>query len=693
MKKISSLLLIVSSLSASGFSINPSFQGYSGLINTPNAQVIKEGHATLMYNNQFDNNLRNYDYDKANNGEDDYIVGFGFFSFMEVQGRLSEAPGYHRDLSANVKFQLPYHNKYLPDLAIGMQDVGGAANYYDNQYIVLDKELWFLRASVGYGHASVDRENLKRMDGLFYGLEVKATDWLYFMGEDDSKEQQIALRLEMPKKWLEAFNLRATIAQNITSSETNFAFVVDIPLYHDSYTKKVQKREKSSKDKANRRSLYHKDSQQKQIKDVIAKPLTPITKKKDINSVKSIQNKLVSFGFENVRVSQKDDTIYVEAENSIFDHTDLDALGYILGTLSTSDMEFEKYKVVLLKNRLQTVCISGDIKSFQNYLEDDSLQNERSFSRNLRVSRSLDISKVGFKEYQNSSFFTPRVEFSLGLINAVGTEVGVYDYLASLQTQVYMNLYDGLVVSAMYEAPFANSDDFDKGGAFYPHYERYTKNRLVSAMAHQTFHWENILNTTSLGQYKTDYLGVMNQTDFTTTDGEHAVRLNVGYFADERDDYDSTKDYYLGSYRYNYAPMDIYIELLYGKFWNQDIGGQFQVKRFFGETSVAFNYKNTSYNGYGEEFAGIELSFPMTTRKLYKANYIQFKGKKDFTYTLKSTINKDDGTNTINHSYAVVPQADFKITTEYLNRDRLSSLYIKNHTDRMREAYLTYKDR
>ena len=687
-KHLLPLLLFTSLNAASGFSINPSFQGFSGLINTPNAQVIKEGDAVLTYNNQFDNNLIAYDYDKPYDSEDDYIVGFGFFSFMELQGRLSEAPGFHRDLSANVKLQLPYHNKYLPDVAIGIQDLGGEANYYDNQYIVFDKELWFLRASVGYGHASVDRENLKRMDGLFYGLEVKATDWLYFMGEDDSKEQQVALRLETPKSWIKAFNLRATIAQNISSDETNFGISVVIPLMHDSYNEKISKNQTYTK-----RSPYKKKNRsiQKELKKKSQQFEVSKTSIK-FSSVKDIKDKLVSFGFENVRVAIKDKVLYVEAENTIFDHNDLDAIGYILGVVSQDDTMYDKYNLILLKNRLQTISVSGDISKYREYLNDDSIKNERTLRRDIKIRRYFDTSKVGFKDYANSSFFTPRVEFDLGLITTVGTDVGVFDYIASLQTNVYMNIYDGTVISAMYETPFANSDDFDRGGAFYKTYETYTQNRLVSAMIHQTLHWENILNTTSVGKYKTDYIGVMNQTDYTTTDGEHALRLNIGSFGYEKNDY-AIRDYYLASYRYNYTPMDLYFEAIVGKFWNQDSGAQLQMKRFFGETSVAFNYKNTTYKSYNEEFAGIEVSFPLTTRKLYKANHIQIKGQKDFTYALKSTINKDDGTNTLNYYSAVIPEPNFKITTEYLNRDRLSSSYIKNHLDRMREAYITYKDR
>jgi len=405
--------LFTSFLNAGDFSVNPSFQGYSGLINTPNAQVIKEGDAVLSFNNQFDNSLLSYDYDKKHSFEENYIVGFGFFSFLEVQGRVSEASGYHRDLSANIKFQLPYHNKYLPDLAIGMQDLGGAANQYDNQYIVMDKELWFLRASLGYGHSTLNDESKKRMDGVFGGIEIKATDWLYLMAEDDANEQHVALRLEMPKSWLSAFNLRATVAQNLKSDDTSFNFVMNIPLFHESkiqkeiYQKEHSKTEKTSLDKKEKVVLNNSDN-------TYTLPKTELRAKKSrINSLSSFQNRLVDFGFENVRVAKKNDTIYVEFENSIFDHTDLDALGYVIGTLSKSDLKSKYYQVILLKNSIQTISIKGDIKSFKNYIENPSFENEKKLLNGLSFSRSFDDKGIIFSKLQNSSFFKPRASIVL----------------------------------------------------------------------------------------------------------------------------------------------------------------------------------------------------------------------------------------------------------------------------------------
>ncbi len=690
MKKIVLSTLLCASLYSSQFSVNPSFQGYSGVINTPNAQVTKEGHAVLHVNNQFDNFLREYDYDRDYESQEDYVVGFGLFSFMEVQGRLSESKGHHRDLSANFKLQLPYHHKYLPDVAFGMQDLGGAANNYDNQYVVLDKELWFLRASLGYGRSSIEKTNRKRMDGVFGALEVKATEWLYLMAENDSIENHVALRLEVPKNWIESFNARLSVAQNLTNSDTSVALTMDIPLFHAS--------KKSTRDyQASQVTQAKKETTPKVKEPASTRSNVDVAKapqeiqNNQLSSKQALQEKLVDFGFENVRVGDREKTLYIEVENSIFDHTDLDAIGYVLGTLAFSELEYENYTLTLLKNRLQTISVSGKTQEFKRYVQNPSLSNEKSLSKNLTFNRDFNNANVNFSQAQNGSLFIPRVELSLGLTTTVGTEFGVFDYIAALRTNAYMNLYDGLVVSAMYETPFANSGDFDEGGIYHYPYKEKLDNRLVNAMAHQTFHIENFINTLSIGLYQTDYVGALNQANYTTTSGEHAIKFRGGYFVNNEDSSLSDRETYLTSYRYNYANLDLYLEATYGKFWYGDVGTQLQFKRFFGETSVAFNYKNTSSNSIEEQFAGIELSFPMTTRKLFKSNYAQIKGKNDFTYALQSTVNKEDGTNSLNHAYGVVPKLDLELDTHYLNRDRLNSSYIKGHLDRLRDAYISYK--
>jgi len=667
----SSTLLFADNLSSS-----LSLQGFTGLINTPNAQVIPEGNAILHYNNQFDNHLQYYDYTRPYNTEDDYIVGMGFLPSFELSARLVEAKGYARDLSGNIKYKLPYSHSYLPNLALGVQDLGGAYSFYTNYYVVLDKEIGIFRPSFGYGKSSNSLVQRKRMDGLFGGVEAQVTDWFSVMVEYDGKENHTAIRFKTPKDWISSFNLETTLVQNLTHSETSFAINVSIPLFHN-----IQKEMKYTQ----------------QVNSSVSTLLTPKIEKaptpkesfptKISNStLNTIQKMLIKIGFENLQVGLYDKSIYIKAENNIFDHTDLDALGVIMGTIVQEVNRYNHYTITLLKNNIQTLTISGDTKSTKKYFENPTIDNKESFKNSLIFSRNFNEDKVQFiTQKQNSSFFVPRLELSPGLTTTVGTEVGAFDYLVALRANAYTTLYNGLTLSAMYEIPFVNSKNFDEGYTYGVMYKDKLDNRLVNAMLHQTLHYNELINTTSVGQFQSDYYGILNHTNFTTTSGEHGLNLKLGSFKNKNDKSDETRNIYIGSYRYFYAPLDLFAEIGYGQYWEQDKGAILSFKRFFGETEVSLYLKDSV-----KTYAGFTVTVPFTTRKSYNSKWGQVKGKKDFNYGIRTVVKSPDHANYLNPGGAIIPKTDLELTTHYLDRDRLNGSYIKKHIDRMREAYLIY---
>jgi len=693
--RTSTLLLFSSTLLvADNFSSSLSSQGFTGLINTPNAQVIKEGDAHFHFNNQFDNHLRYYNYNNSNASEENYIAGIGLFPNFEVIGRLVEVGRLSptstydfsvRDLSANFKYQIPYYHKYLPNIALGLQDFGGVANHYVTNYIVMDKNLSFLRASLGYGKASDELVKGKRMDGIFGGVEAKVTDWLSVMAEHDGEENHAAIRVAVPQNLLSSVKLEATLAQNLTEAQTHVALNLTLPLFAKDTTT-TPYRQTNAKRVTSPNRLETPLTTRQKIPTVKTTSLT------QPNRLLAIQQQLVKFGFENVQVGHyvMDDlkkSIYVKCENTMFDHTDLDALGYILGTITTQYEKNKPYIVTLLKNNIQTMSITGETQTFLNYLKNPTHANSEKLKENLVFSRTFDEANVKFiASKQNSSFFKPRLELSPGLLTTVGTEVGLFDYLTTLRANVYMPVYDGLVLSAMHETPLIHSENFNEEKLYGRRHANRLKSRLVTAMAHQTLHYESLLNTLSAGQYQADYYGLFNQTNLTTTSGEHGFSLKTGLFQHKESNINDDREIYLGSYRYFYEPLNLFSEVMYGQYWNQDKGTTIQFKRFFDQTSVAFYVKDVGY-----KYAGVTVSFPLTTRKLYNSKIAQVKGKSDFNYGIRTTLNEPTGGNVQRPNGGIIPKSDFELANTYLDKDRLNASYIRNNIERMRDAYLTYK--
>lgn len=669
---------------SSTLTTSQSLQGYTGVINTPNAQVLQTGEFAFQYNNQFDNHLRGYDYSRLENGEKNYILGIGLFSFLEIDGRVADAPGYLMDLSANIKFKIPWTPSYLPHFAFGIQDFGGAANNYDNYYGVIDKTYGWCRFALGYGYARNTHEDRKRMDGVFASLEIQPRDWVSVMVENDTKENHVALRVATPSSLHLPCKFEAKVVQNITQSATSVSFVMNIPfLNHKEYSVAIKKDSSSE--------VPLQSSSQE---DIVVSEHHKVYKKLSSlvviqPTIQALEKEMMRIGFENIRIVKVNETLYVEFENAVFDANDLDAFGYVLGMLAMSGVSYENYSVTLLKNNLQTLTLLGKKKPLQAFFLEDTPYNESVFKHNLVCKRTINRKRIPYGAKKRSSFFIPRVEFSLGMTSTIATEYGLFDYIAALRTNVSMNLYDGLVLSAMYETPFANSHDFDEGEVYYN--ETKMSNRLVTAMIHQTIHIKDVFSTTSFGKYQTDYMGILNQTTYAPVSGEHALAFRGGWFYDKDD---NSQDFYLFSYRYNYAPKDLFFELEYGKFWYGDIGAQLSLKRFFRDLSVTLYYKNSALTNNGstieEEFAGIEFAFPFTLRKLPASQHLHIKGKRDWHYSIFSTINKDDGTNTLNTNFGIVPLNDLELESEYLNRDRLNGSYVKSHLERLRNAYWEY---
>jgi len=678
---LSSSLLLASDLS---------LQGFTGLINTPNAQVIDEGTTVFSFSNQFNNHLRNYDYTLPSVSEEDYMVGIGFLPNLEIVARLSEVDAFTpqrakdigfelRDLGANIKLKLPFKHKYLPDIAFGLQDPGSESSYYANAYGVMDKKIGFIRASLGYGKSG-DNKVAKRMDGIFGGVEVEMLNWASLLAEHDGKENHVALRLSLPKTWSHTFNIHTTIAQNITESATSIAVNLSIPL--NSPQKRVLPIAKQEKKK----SLH---TQPKETNPLLSQKPSPqkLSPSQIQGSLLRIQEQLKLIGFENIQIGKIKKTLYIKCENSIFDHNDLDALGVLLGIITQNSVKNQTYILTLLKNNLQILTVAGHTQYFRAYLQKDSPSNRVALIHDLKFYRTFDESNVSFLgDKTNSSFFKPRLELSPGLITTIGTEVGLFDYATSLRAKAYTTLYNGLTLSSLYEIPLNHSSNFDNDKTYGILYKDRLKNRLVNTLLNQTLHYGSFLNTTSIGRLQENYNGILNHTNLTTTSGEHGFNLRIGEFTHKDNDQDQ-RNIYLGSYRYFYAPLDLSTEVMYGQFWNQDKGEMIQFKRFFGDTSVSFYLKNTV-----ETYAGFEFTLPLTWQKSPNSILGQIKGRKDFTYGIRTVVKSPKDANYINPGGAIIPRSDLELTTHYLNRDRLNSAYITTHLDRLRESALHHNE-
>ena len=678
-----------------------SMQGYTGIINTPNAQVMNEGDITFHYNNQFDNHLSEYDYNAINSGEDNYIFGVGLFPYFEIQGRLSEAPGYHRDLSANVKFQLPFKHKYLPNIAIGVQDLGGDASHYNNTYIVLDKELWFLRASLGYGRSSNDNENLIRMDGLFGGVEIKTFDWLYLLAEDDSREKHIGVRLEMPYDWSSLFKANALISANVENNyDTSIAFNLTFPLYE----------KKSSQYYALNENVSNIQTEATVAQQaVVVNTSKQITKDAGIHisnkhtsmDMDEIEKKLVNIGLENIEIATKDTQLYISYENNVFLHNELDALGVVMGLLVQAPLSYDTFVIEPKKSKTVITSIRGDLNAARAYYEDQNTDSHHKLSKSLSMGSPLKDTDIGLKSnLANDSFLRPRLEISPIIKTFVGTDIAAFDYMLWLRGNLYMNLYKGIDFSIVGDLALSHSDNLDPDNGVFRY--AYNDSHIESVMLHNTDNILGSLNTLSLGIFEENFAGAMDQWIYNYEN--HTFKIKLGYFEQFQDgnpyqEYYEGKiekrELYLAKYSYLFEEYDLLGEVRAGQYWNQDRGFDVNAKRYFGDVAVSLVYKyNENNNGFFSEqtnhYVGIGIELPLTPKHTPIYKYGQIKGTNAFSYTQSTTIKRDDGTNTIVSGGGLDPKVAFESENYFLNRNRLQLGYVQEHLIDLPNAFDDY---
>lgn len=156
------------------------FPGYSGFLNVPSASVLRHGQAEIGYSDQ---GFVGGEYGHYHN----FHAAVGVFPNLEIGGRViwndtqanlfTDCCG-PRDLSANVKLQVPFIPEHWFSLAAGAQDLGGAMNYFDSYYVVAGRHFGPVELALGYGRP----EDVPRyLDGGFAALSYRPTQWLNLM--------------------------------------------------------------------------------------------------------------------------------------------------------------------------------------------------------------------------------------------------------------------------------------------------------------------------------------------------------------------------------------------------------------------------------------------------------------------------------------------------------------------------------
>ena len=692
-----------------------SFQGYSGLFNTPNARVTPYGEATLQYSDQLELAGR------YRHG-DNYMFSLGLIPNAEINGRLATTSTHTnffessdgprtRDLSFNAKVQAPWIPEDWFQIAIGAQDPSGETQDFKADYAVISRAFRNVRLSAGVGRSD---SALGRLDGAFGGAEWAATPWLDLVAEHDARTLNAGLRLHHTARLWNTpvrFNLNVQPwSQEEGVDQSFFGASVSLPLGGSTSTPTPSHGSTSAQasaapaspapapdesdsaltqatppEQAARRDEAEGNNQTGQQAATTSGPFTP----SEEATLEAIMARLSEQGFENIDIGVGADheRLYVRLENYRYNRNELDGLGIALGhAVEGARSHYPRVRLVLKNVDIPVMAVEVPTEAYFDYMQpqsDGTLGQPAAPRPPLRVvdTDTPDQEVVWYRQDYASAALSPRFSLSLNVVSGVATELGVFDYSTALRTHLFLPLWQGGSLAFDWDTPIAESDDFRDGGIFE---EQAIDAGLKTAFAQQALKLGPVYNQAHVGLYRGEFYGGFGESYWQPEYGPHRLKAKVGYFEPEEDNtaFD-TREVALGSYRYYFAPLDAEVEVTGGKFWGQDQGVEVSTRHHFADTSIEVFVKDTDIT-----LAGIRLTIPLGRRESMKPTTVNVRGSERWSYGVSTRINQDR--NTLSFAAGDDPTIHDDLERRFFNDDRLHASYMRRHLPRMREAFWRY---
>ncbi len=696
-------------------------QGYTGLLNTPNALVTEESQVDVLYTNHFDAAFPTWV-----DSVDSYLFSMGVLPSIELGGRLialhdpnTRFKG-RRDLSGNVKWQF-FNPTNWPSLAMGYQDFGGEATLSRARYVVATKQLSPLRVSAGYGFGP------DRMEGAFGGVEFRITKWLYGLAEYDTNEMGYGVRVTS-HAWRHPIALSFTAKKAPASQrdDTYYGLGLRIPLGRDTRDKDAIPLPEPGEDNAASKAKLTKGGPRLTTapETVALSTLGPMkvaadpipntsphnfnparvdvsaetTKTTDVDgtvALHTIHELLKDLGFEKLRVGmdKTHQKLFVQYENNRYNHNELDGLGLVLGVAATrGPIEATSLTVLSHKHGIPILEVTTSVDGYKRFLRGPA-------SEPLEISNELPQPAGAFSlkitapkssyDYSGITFINPSPKWRLRselyiypqTVTFVGSELGLVDASVALRPDWYLRLWKGAALNLTWQKEIYHTNDFEKRKTF----EQFKlKDGLVNILFHQTFKpLRNLMTLTSAGQFGRDYLAVYNDTIYHVPFGPFRVRTRLGYF--DHQDVDDQRKVAVGSLRYWYARKNMSFEASFGQFWFEDRAVLLEAARYFGDTKITLFYKNND-----NQAGGLRISIPLTPRRDTGPSMLQIKGANRWTYSLQTSMSTGGRTNPVDTRIATTPMIYHNLEHIYQNQGRLNERYIRANVLRLRNAYRTW---
>lgn len=619
-----------------------------------------------------------------------YLLGVGLAPGLDIVGRLAEystrdatglALGGISDLSANVKLSTAIgRGDDAPRVAVGVNDFRGGAVNFRAAYAVATQPWgpWSLTLGAGSSQARQTPGTRRALDGIFGGIDYRLTQsqrlgTLTLSAEHDGRQPLAGARWASPP--LAALggaqftaSAHRTAPRGPMAAATAVGFFVSVPFDED--------------------------------KPAAAPALTESAAASDVPQAASdsgparlgrLKDTLVGLGLEKVRVGQVDKgTWVIEYQNHRYGRQELDALGVVLGhAAAAAPAEVRRIVVTALKNGQAVLSVDVAAAAWRDFMRDGRAGPARAALQVQRGGRA-DGRRVDWISDQPGPATALQVRLWPDLRYAVGTEYGAFDYSLAARTSVTVPLWTGAQLLANAMTRLAVSDQATTSGAFAS--LRQPEGLRALALHQSLWLGRHVMLGGAAGVFEYDAPGVEGEALLFVPGRDDVLRLRGRELVTQPGMPKGADFQQWISYRW--VPdgdgwlSNVWVEFGAQRYSDRSHGPLVTISRWWGDLGAHLVYRK----GGMRQFAGLELSVPLTPRAAPRTGPVQILGASQWRQGLRTRItDKQSAGNWVEPDAVREYAPAWDIELRSLDAGRLGPAHLRNHLPRLREAYLTLR--
>jgi len=659
--------------------------GTTGGLVIPYADVLSQGSLALTTGN----------YQEAQLGapyvtQQNTSFGVGLLPGVEFFGRFGEYTNPNpnsifvngiRDISANLKVQLPSFGTWVPKIAVGMNDINGGAVFFKSSYLVASEQYGPFQVALGYAKGQTRTAGARpTFDGVFRGVNVKLTDnGLAALAEFEGPQKHVGLRWTTgPLAPLANSQLIGQV-QRSYGDYAGFGLSAPVNRFGVSLVMPFGENDRSlAKFKPDaKQALPALDETLVQMQQSGMQPTAH-------DRLDVLKKALVDVGLERVRVGLHGPVLVVEYENHRYAHNEVDALGLVFGLAAElAPKEAKRINAVTFKEGLRLYETGVGLDVYRAFLRDGEAKPVNDTLSWERVPTDMAAS-TDWVDASASRASSVRLELKPDLNYTLGTEIGALDYALAANLQAMLPLWKGARLYSSSLLPMSNTANMDQGGVL----SVYRQREGLNTLALQQSFWlgSQILSNVSVGKFHNDTLGVQWESALFVPGTDDVIQLKGARYDAVPGGLAGLDRAATASYRHLFSPA-MSIELGANRYTDGTTGPSVKWNQWFGDMSVQLFYRR----GGSTQFAGLQLSFPFTPRRGMEPGPVVFSGASQYAQSIRTKL-----TTTASPANFVLPGAvhELKLATSLddyqLNAGRNNRSYFATQLHRMRESFFSH---